>query len=360
MSADPKLLIVPSSKKVNIEKLTEGDKDPLFVTVEVLNPQISQNKRRWTSALLENVAEQINDKIPDGYMGHVKDEDRGTASPKAQTIWIGAVVKEVAGKLRLLAKGYVLPYAKDLKQYLRKALAAGKQIAVSVYGEALQEYDKVAKVYDVKEFDLESIDWARPGSQGIIGTLVPVLAKEQKMDREEVLKSLTLEELKESRPDLVDALKEELTPKPALTEPTPPEPAEPAKPASPEPSPSAGEAHEMKDIRQVLEVDETAVVKDVVSEMKNDRNDFATSYIEQKIAEKVDKKGLQLVVKRMVLAEMKSYAKVDIDKALESVLESDETKTLISEMIKEEVTKGKVSPQTDNRKRTPGRKFTTL
>lgn len=343
-------LDIPYSPKVDIKKLTEGDDDPMFVTVEVLNPSVSANKRRWTPELLATVAEQINDKVPDGYLGHLKDEDRATAMPEPQTIWVGATIKEIDGKMRLLAKGYVMPYADKLRSYIKKAIAAGKQVAVSVYGEALQTWNKVDKLYDISEFDLESIDWARTGSAGITPAFIPVIAREQtdESNMEVKLSEATLEQLKELRPDLVDALKEELA-KPA--EPVTPEPA-PA-PAEPTPAPEATEVHEM---RSLLGVEEG---KSVIAEMKAREDERATLldvYMDSKVAEVVTKTALRGVFKKMVVSEMKGTGIKAIDNAVESLLQSDEGKTFIAEMTKPV----KVNPVQDNHIVTSERKYTKL
>jgi hypothetical protein len=67
-----------------------------------------------------------------------------------------------------------------LKQYLKAAKASGKRVAVSVYGQAEQIWDNVKKTYDIQKFDLESIDWARPGSEGVVGSGYLSVASEMK------------------------------------------------------------------------------------------------------------------------------------------------------------------------------------
>jgi hypothetical protein len=202
---------VPFAKNVDIKKLTKGDKNPLFVTVEALNPTISENGKIWTEEIINNVAEQIMEKRPDAYQGHLKEEDRDSVSPTAKTIWIGAAVKNIAGKPRLFIKGYVLPYAKQLKQYLKVAKAAGKKVAVSVYGKGIQIWNQAKKAYDMQEFNLESIDWARPGAEGVPGTGYLGLASEMKgektMNRADVIKSTTISEMKTENPELLKKYK---------------------------------------------------------------------------------------------------------------------------------------------------------
>lgn len=347
---------VPMSPKVNYDTLIEGDSDPMFVTVEVMNPTISKNGRKWTPELMQSVAEQINEKLPDGYMGHLKDEDRATAHPEAQTMWVGAKVEEVDGTLRLLAKGYIYPYAEKLRTYLKKAIANGKQVAVSVYGEALQSYDKLAKIYNIKEFDLESIDWARSGSAGITPSFVPVIAREQvdenNMDKK--LSEITLEELKELRPDLVDALKAELEAKPADPAPADPTPA----PADPNPAP-VEENGEVKEMRSIIGTENG---KSVVSEMKNimaEREVLLDAYIDSKVDATVGKESMKGIFRKMIVGEMKARNKESIDNAVSAVLESEEGKAFIAEMVK---TPAPVNALDDNRNNSDNssRKFTKV
>jgi hypothetical protein len=105
---------VPFAQGVDIEKLIKGDKNPLFVTIEAVNDSVSKSKRRYTPEVIADIAKQINENKPDGYDGHLKDEDRAFVRPKSQTIWLGAIVKNIEGKARLFIKGYVFPYAKEL------------------------------------------------------------------------------------------------------------------------------------------------------------------------------------------------------------------------------------------------------
>jgi len=91
---------VPFAKGVDVEKLTEGDKNPLFVTIEALNTTISRSNRRYTPEVIKEIAEQINSIKPDAYEGHLSESERATKRPKPKTIWLGATVKEVEGKLR--------------------------------------------------------------------------------------------------------------------------------------------------------------------------------------------------------------------------------------------------------------------
>src|SRR4051812_11873348 len=94
--------------KTKIDNILSRDKNPMFVTLPVACEGRSVNGRNYTAANIASIAEQINSSHPDGYAGHLTDEERATKTPDAQTIWLGAVVKEMDGKSVVYAKGYVM------------------------------------------------------------------------------------------------------------------------------------------------------------------------------------------------------------------------------------------------------------
>lgn len=338
--ADDFKIEVPISDDIDIAELTEGDKDPLFVTVEALNPQVSKNHRVWTEEMMLNVADQIIAKKPDAYQGHLKDEDRATSTPTAKTIWLGAVVKHIAGKPRLFIKGYVMPYAKELKQYLKAAKASGKRVAVSVYGQAEQIWDNVKKTYDIQKFDLESIDWARPGSEGVVGSGYLSVASEMKgevMDREEVIKSVTLSEMESLNPSVLESVRKQEAEKLATT------------------------IKEMED--KVAKVEETIklygeIKPDVVAEMSKSYDGLMDKYISDKVSEKIKSKSVQSIAIRQIVSEMKDTFKSKelVDQTIEKIVGSDEITSIIREM---EATKQVINPGKDNRVES-GRKYTKI
>jgi hypothetical protein len=194
-----------SLDKKMIEELKKDDKNPMFVTVEVMNPQVSKNGRYYDEKTLYSIAEQINEKKPDGYMGHLTEEERLKKMPHSQTMWLGANVKEVAGKQRLYAKGYVLPYAKELRTYLRKAKVIGKKVAVSIYGKASMVWDSQRSASRIKEFVLENLDWARAGAEGLQTAGITNIASEMQGNNND---SETLKRISEMS-DTIDAFYED-------------------------------------------------------------------------------------------------------------------------------------------------------
>jgi hypothetical protein len=282
-----------------IASLSDGDKNPMFVTIEVINEGVSRNGRAYDKDTINSLAEQINSKKPDGYYGHLTDEERKTKFPEPQTIWIGAKVTEVGGKTRLFAKGYVLPEAKGLRSYLKKAKAAGKNIAVSVYGLAQVVSDKVNNISIVKSMSLESIDWARPGSEGVLNMGLFSVTSEMAtsniieqgvtMDKVEVLKSATVDELKENNPELVSEM--------------------------------IVEAVASKD-------SELAEAQTIISEMTEKLTAFE---LDSQLQDKVESATARKVVKQLVISEMSSGTPVS--EAVDKVLGSETGQALIKEML---------------------------
>jgi hypothetical protein len=319
MSSDGSDQLVPVNAEL-LQRVSEDDTAPVFVTIEVLNEGTSRNKRRWTKEHLQNVCEQINRKHPDGYRGHISIQERSTKAPEAETIWLGAVVKEVDGKARLIAKGYVLPYATKLRQYLKSAKAAGKNVAVSVYGTAAQAAKDAAGYILPNGFNLESIDWARPGSEGVVNSgLFQVTAemtdgstkhKEDIVDREQTIKSAKKSELEELNPTVISEITDEAT--------------------------QGKEAElqtvvaEMDEVTNALGLDDDSDKKpaEVIAEMRSQLNE---ERLENQLRSKVKNAEARKSIKHLVVAEMNDGK--GVDEAMTAALESPEGKNIIAEML---------------------------
>lgn len=325
---------VPIDKEL-IEKVIDGDKSPLFVTIEVLNEGVSRNGRSWTKETLLSVAEQINAKKPDGYYGHLSDDERKLKYPQPQTIWLGAKVEEIEGKYRLFAKGYVLPEAGVLRTYLKKAKAVGKNVAVSVYGTAKAIQDRAKGIIHMQNFDLESIDWARPGSEGVrnmgIFSVTSEMTDDSKegdsMKREEVLQSATKEELQG-----LEVVGEMITEAVASANEAP-----------------AEVVSEMTAVREALGVDEGVSLTETVAEMTARLNEFE---IDSQLTQKVEGHAARKVIKSLVVSEM--TADETVEQTVDRVLAGETAKSVITEMVDKAP---KVAPKVEQ-PAAVGRKFT--
>lgn len=316
-----------------LEQVKQGDEDPMFVTIEVLNESVSKNGRNWSKEAIASVAEQINSKRPDGYMGHLLEGERKHKYPKPQTIWLGAKAEETDGKMRLFAKGYVLPEAKRLRTYLRKAKAAGKSVAVSVYGTIERAAKAANGALEMANFDLESIDWARPGSEGVKNTGQFMIAaemaddskgkgvnKEEDVNREDVLKSATASELQEHNPEVVSEMTNEA--------------------ASQKEAEQAEVVQEMADIKAELGLDDNSEksAKQVVQEMKEQQTQHE---LDAQLQEKVDSPAARKLIRHYVVSEMQEGETVS--QTVDRVLASETGKEVIQEMVDTAPT---VQPQT--------------
>jgi hypothetical protein len=303
-----------------------SDTKPMFVTIEVLSEGVSRNGRKWTKELIASVAEQVNSKKVDGYRGHLAEDERSHKAPDAETIWLGATVKEVNGKVRLFAKGYVLPYAKKLRSYLRSAKVAGKNVAVSVYGTAKQVVKDAEGYLSMANFNLESIDWARPGSEGVPNSGVFMITAEMVgselkegdvMDKAEVLKAANVSELKESNPQVVSEIANE---------------AIAAKDAE-----YSAVVSEMEEIKAVTGDEPVTVIKEMKSQL-------AELQLDNELREKVQSPAARKVIKQLVVGEMTEDATVS--ETVDKVLASDEGKAVVMETLTTEpqVTPGIQAP----------------
>jgi hypothetical protein len=313
-----------------VENILKRDKNPMFVTLPVACEGKSVNGRNYTAENVESIVEQINNNHPDGYAGHLTDEERSTKTPDAQTIWLGAVVKDVDGKKVAYAKGYVLPSAKKRREYLQVAKDVGKKVSVSIYGEFDGWYDKAKKTYDIAKVNLESIDWSRPGAEGLPIAATPLIASEMKgnqgkddaMEKVEALKSATLSEMQEHNPDLVKEIEE-----------------------------TSGTVSEMADIRKQLGVDDKAKVTDTIAEMQKTIREHTLS---DELRERVKVPQARPIIRQMVISEMK--ADESVTDTIERVLKSEDAKVIMSNKSGAP----QLSLTNDERRQQTARKFTKV
>lgn len=325
---------VPLASGVDIDQLLKDDKDPMFVTIDALSDTISGNKRRWTSDELHRIAEQVNSKKPDGYQGHLKAEDRSSKAPDAVTMWLGAKVANHNGKQHLFIKGYVLPKASQFKDYLRRAAAAGKNVAVSVYGQAMEAWNESLQAFEVRNFVLESIDWARPGSEGVPNSGYMKITAEMTndggdpVDREEILKATTVSEMQEFNPSVVEELQE------------------------------SGRSAIISEMATALGVEDASEIVKTVSEMKAERDTLKTQVAESEVdkilGNKVGNVAARKMLRKQVVGEMAGTTDVKVvQETVQKVLDSEEGKAVLDAFKTPIATPG----AGDHREKTSGSRF---
>lgn len=336
MRADGADDLVPVSPEL-LRGVAEGDSDPMFVTMNIATEGTSKNGRYYSRETIQSMADQINAEVTDGHNGHLSDQERATKRPDPVALWLGARVIEKNGKAHLYAKGYVMPEEHKLRSYLRKAKAIGKNVAVSVFGKAEKAvYDRQRKAYNLVNFVLQSIDFARSKSEGIPndGTLILAsemvneIEEEQTMKREEVIKSLKAEELHTHNPDLVAEMQQEVIDSQEVT------------------------VSEMETITGLVGENPA----EAIAEMQRENREL---HLDRELTDKVKIRGARPALREMVIAEMElSEAVTNVAEMVDQVLGSAEGKAVIATHREKTPV---VNPLTDNRSESVGkRSFTTL
>lgn len=329
--------LVPISRELSTA-VADGDNDPVFVTMNIATEGTSRNGRYYSRETIQSMADQINAEVTDGHNGHLTTKERATKRPHPVALWLGARVIEKDGKAYLYAKAYILPTEPKLRTYLRKAKAVGKNVAVSVFGKAEEAvYDRTRKAYNLVNFMLESIDFARSKSEGIPNDGTLILASEMvneneeepTVKREEVIKSLKAEELNTHNPELVAEMQQAIIDNQGVV------------------------VSEMEAITGLVG-DNPAVA---IAEMQRENREL---HLDQALTDKVKIRGARPALREMVIAEMESNedpATINVAEMVDAVLGSDEGRAVIA--THRERTPA-VNPMLDNRESVGKRAFTTL
>jgi hypothetical protein len=158
-------------------------------------PQIgatSRNGLLYDDELAAAIVAQINDKRPDGIWGHLKEEDRSTAFPEPAATWIGAIRDGNTVWAKALISG-------PAKARIKRLKATGSQIATSIYGKG--DYEPVsAGVRRLRNFDLESLDFAPPARAALRNGTQPLVTAEleqetPEMDKQQIISELTVADI---------------------------------------------------------------------------------------------------------------------------------------------------------------------
>ena len=207
MVSETTMINVPIHPSINIDVITADDPEPRFVNVEVIRGgTISGNNRRYNN---ENVR-QINKMIPgvQGFLGHPDPSKYGFEFREPQCIFVGSMLDTMEdGSVRCIAKCYLFKSSR-LREWIPKSIAANNPMTVSINGRAdvirSGEYIDVVTVND-----LESIDWANPGTEGISSSKAMSVVREMEnnnnggntMEVKDILKNATVTEFKAFNPD---------------------------------------------------------------------------------------------------------------------------------------------------------------
>lgn len=209
---------------VDIKELTNGEKNPTFLTIPIgMAGVTSGNKRHYNESFLVEMEKQVKDKKPVGIMGHLSEKQRATDFPVEAVHWIGTKrVNEF-----LWGKGY-LPEGEP-RNRLQRYKATNKRIATSIDAAADGVWDAKlgAYVMSAETLNLGQIDIAPEDRAGIPSlAAVPLLTREMldanapawevkvpteevEMGKEEVLKDLTVADVSALPQAVKDAMRAE-------------------------------------------------------------------------------------------------------------------------------------------------------
>lgn len=209
-------LNVKVDERIDIATITADDESPMFVNVEVVRAGISGNNRRYNNA----VVREINAMVPgtQGFLGHPDPSKFGFEFREPQCIYVGSMVDVLPDNTeRCIAKCYVFK-SSPLREWIPKSIAATNPMTVSInaIGDVIRS-DSILDVVHITE--LQSIDWANPGTEGMFTSKAMSVVSEQKsnmggneqMDAKEIIKNATVAEFKTYNPEGVTNLLKSVT-----------------------------------------------------------------------------------------------------------------------------------------------------
>lgn len=209
-----------TSDKSFLKQLEDDKRDEKYIYAYT-DSGISENGREWKPEHMMSMAKQVIEKMPVGYLGHIKPQDYGFDFPDPQIVWFGSYAEELKDKsVRLWIKGYILPTAEKLQKWIKlKAVDT-----ISVYGKIT--YQMKNKIMSIQDIDLKSIDIARKLGEGLNSGIVGIYGEmtETYEELRETLQKKCCEYFRSKAYDL-GIFEKPKTPSNAIGEvPTPPEP----------------------------------------------------------------------------------------------------------------------------------------
>lgn len=207
MMGDTALVNVPVDPRIDIDTITADDPDPKFVNVEVIRAGISGNNRRYNN----NVVNEVSQLVPgcQGFFGHPDPSKYGFEFREPQCIYVGSVVETMADGLnRCIAKAYLFKTS-PLREWVPKSIAAGNPMTVSINGSA--DVMRSGDLLDVIHMtELQSIDWANPGTEGMETSKAMSVVKEMQdkggsemgepINAQDIMKNMSVAEFKAYNP----------------------------------------------------------------------------------------------------------------------------------------------------------------
>lgn len=213
------IIDVPVDPRIDISTITADDPDPKFVNVEVIRAGISGNNRRYNN----NIVNEISQLVPgcQGFFGHPDPSKHGFEFREPQCIYVGSVVEQMPDGLnRCIAKAYLFKSSR-LREWIPKSIAAGNPMTVSING-----YADIMKNGDILDLvhmtDLQSIDWANPGTEGMETSKAMSIVNEMNANKggtnmsepinaQDIMKNMSVAEFRAYNPNGYDSMIQGIT-----------------------------------------------------------------------------------------------------------------------------------------------------
>lgn len=208
MVMETSMINVNVDPRIDIETIIADDPDPKFVNVEVVRAGVSGNNRRYNN----NVVNEISELVPgcQGFFGHPDPSKYGFEFREPQCIYVGSMVEQMPDGLnRCIAKAYLFKTS-PLREWIPKSIAAGNPMTVSINGSAdiMRNGDLLDLIHMT---DLQSIDWANPGTEGIETSKAMSVVQEMKdkggngmtenVNAQDIIKNVTIAEFRAYNPN---------------------------------------------------------------------------------------------------------------------------------------------------------------
>lgn len=212
MVSEISMINVPVDPRIDIDTITADDSDPKFVNVEVIRAGVSGNNRRYNNNIVKEISQLIVG--CQGFFGHPDPSKYGFEFREPQCIYVGSIIDEMPDGLnRCIAKAYLFKTS-QLREWVPKSIAAGNPMTVSINGSA--DIMRGGDIIDVVHMtDLQSVDWANPGTEGLETSRAMSVVTEmneggnkmaETINAQDIIKNVSVAELRAYNPGAYDTI----------------------------------------------------------------------------------------------------------------------------------------------------------
>lgn len=164
---------VPLAEGIDLSALTEGDDNPMFLTLPIATETTSRNGVKYQRKDVERIVSAIHAREIIGQKGHLTEAERSHRFDTPSLFWVGATLDENG---MAWGKAYIPRTASDVREYVRVAKAMNSKIGTSIYGTA--EITEIGEIVG-DSLMLEQIDLVNPSRVGVTqATGIPVITQE--------------------------------------------------------------------------------------------------------------------------------------------------------------------------------------